>query len=145
MSAVFNLNVTKRSGKKEPLDIDKIHKVVEEACRDIHNVSASLVEINSGLQFTDDISTDDIQNILIKSAADLISLDSPNYQYVAARLLIFSLVKRVFGDYKYPSISEPENKRVRIRSSVIACKPSSFWNCSNMASFTNGSCKPTTQ
>ena len=106
MSAVFNLNVTKRSGKKEPLDIDKIHKVVEEACRDIHNVSASLVEINSGLQFTDDISTDDIQNILIKSAADLISLDSPNYQYVAARLLIFSLVKRVFGDYKYPSISE---------------------------------------
>ena len=81
------INVVKRNGRgKEPLNIEKIHEMVEYACEDVSGVSASQVEMNSGLQFYNDITTNDIQQILIKSASDLISLDSPNYQYVAARL-----------------------------------------------------------
>ena len=88
--------VVKRNGRgKVPLDIEKIHEMVEHACEDITGVSASEVEMNSGLQFHDGISTQEIQQILIKSAADLISLEKPNYQYVAARLLLFSLRKQL--------------------------------------------------
>ena len=88
------INVIKRNGRgKESLDIDKIHSMVGFATEGITGVSASHVEMNSGLQFFDGVSTDDIQQILIKSANDLISLESPNYQYVAARLLLFSLRK----------------------------------------------------
>lgn len=82
--------------EKETLNIEKIHQMVEFACEDITGVSASLVEMKSGLQFYDGISTNEIQQILIKSAADLISLETPNYQYVAARLLLFSLRKGIF-------------------------------------------------
>jgi len=90
------INVIKRGSRgKEPLNIDKIHEMVEYAVEDINGVSASQVEMNSGLQFYDGISTDEIQQILIKSASDLISLEHPNYQYVAARLLLFSLRKQV--------------------------------------------------
>ena len=89
-----NINVVKRNGRgKEPLDIQKIHDMVEHACEDITGVSSSEVEMNSGLQFYDNITTEQIQQILIKSAADLISLEKPNYQYVAARLLLFQLRK----------------------------------------------------
>ena len=92
------ISVNKRNGRgKELLNIEKIHEMVEYACEDITGVSSSQVEMNSGLQFYDGISTDDIQQILIKSAADLISLENPNYQYVASRLLLFSLRKQVFG------------------------------------------------
>ena len=91
------INVIKRKGRgKESLNIDKIHSMVGFATEGIAGVSASHVEMNSGLQFFDGISTDDIQQILIKSANDLISLDSPNYQFVAARLLLFSLRKNLF-------------------------------------------------
>ena len=91
-----NIYVVKRNGRgKVPLDIEKIHEMVEHACEDITGVSASEVEMNSGLQFHDGISTQEIQQILIKSAADLISLEKPNYQYVAARLLLFSLRKQL--------------------------------------------------
>ena len=91
------INVIKRNGRgKESLNIDKIHSMVGFATEGITGVSASHVEMNSGLQFFDGISTDDIQQILIKSANDLISLDSPNYQFVAARLLLFSLRKNLF-------------------------------------------------
>ena len=91
------LNVKKRNGRGlEPLNIDKIHEMVEYACEDISGVSSSQVEMNSGLQFYDGITTDEIQKILIKSASDLISLDNPNYQYVASRLLLFSLRKQIF-------------------------------------------------
>ena len=90
------INVVKRGERgKEPLNIEKIHEMVEYACEDIAGVSASQVEMSSGLQFYDGISTDEIQQILIKSAADLISLDAPNYQFVAARLLLYSLRKQV--------------------------------------------------
>ena len=92
------LNVKKRNGRgNEPLNIQKIHDMMEYACEDITGVSASQVEMNSGLQFYDGITTDEIQQILIKSASDLISLESPNYTYVAARLLLYSLRKKLFG------------------------------------------------
>ena len=92
-----NLSVRKRNGRgKMPLDIEKIHSMVGHATENITGVSASHVEMNSGIQFFDGIDTEDIQQILIKSANDLISLESPNYQYVAARLLLFSLRKRLF-------------------------------------------------
>ena len=78
-------NVRKRNGSIEPLDLQKMHVMVEDACKDLAGVSASQVEINSGVQFFDGITTAEIQEILIKSASDLISLENPNYQYVAAR------------------------------------------------------------
>jgi ribonucleoside-diphosphate reductase alpha chain len=89
----------KRDGRKELLDINKVHKMTEAACEGLNGVSSSEVEMNSGLQFTDSMTTNEIQEILIKSANDLISLESPNYQYVAARLLLFSLQKHVFGKF----------------------------------------------
>jgi len=94
--------VKKRSGSVEPLDLNKIHKMVEEACKDLAGVSASQVEINSGVQFFDGIKTSEVQEILIKSASDLISLDDPNYQFVAARLLLFSLRKQLWGRMHEP-------------------------------------------
>ena len=85
------IKVKKRNGRGiEPLDLEKIHKMVEEATKDLAGVSASQVEIQSGLQFYDGITTQEIQEILIRSASDLIDLDHPNYQFVAARLLLFS-------------------------------------------------------
>jgi ribonucleoside-diphosphate reductase alpha chain len=90
-------NVIKRNGSKEPLDLNKLHLMVEESCRDLSGVSASQVEMSSGLQFYDGISTSDVQEILIRSASDLIDLDTPNYQFVAARLLLFSVRKSLYG------------------------------------------------
>ena len=95
-------NVRKRSGLYESLDLNKMHKMVDEACKDLAGVSASQVEINSGVQFYDGITTAEIQEILIKSASDLIELDSPNYQFVAARLLLFSVRKRLWGRIHEP-------------------------------------------
>jgi len=92
-----NINVSKRDGSIEPLDLDKIHRMVEEACNELAGVSASQVEMNSGIQFYDGITTNEIQEILVRSASDLISLENPNYQFVAARLLLFGLRKQVFS------------------------------------------------
>ena len=92
------LKVKKRNGRGvEPLDLDKIHTMVEDACKGITGVSASQVEIQSGIQFYDGITTAEIQEILIKSASDLITLDNPNYQFVAARLLLFAVRKSLYG------------------------------------------------
>ena len=91
------ISVVKRDGSVESLNLDKVHAMVELACEDLAGVSSSQVEMNSGIQFYDGIKTEDIQEILIRSANDLISLDTPNYQYVAARLLLFGLRKAVFG------------------------------------------------
>ena len=109
-----NINVIKRGERgKELLNIEKIHEMVEYACEGITGVSSSQVEMSSGLQFYDNITTNDIQQILIKSAADLISLDTPNYQYVAARLLLYSLRKQVFGRlWDHPHIYEHVKKAV---------------------------------
>jgi len=91
------INVQKRDTSVEPLNLDKVHTMVEEACKDLSGVSASQVEMNSGIQFEDGITTEQIQEILIRSASDLITLENPNYQFVAARLLLFGLRKQVFN------------------------------------------------
>ena len=91
------IKVIKSDGSKVDIDLEKIHKMVEKSCRKITGVSESLVEMNSGLQFYDGITTQEIQKILVKSASDLISLESPNYQFVAARLLLFAVQKQVFN------------------------------------------------
>jgi len=93
------ISVVKRSGEVEDLNLDKIHTMVEHACKGLAGVSESQVEMNANLQFFDGIKTDDIQEILIRSANDLITLDNPNYQYVAARLLLFGVRKSVYGDH----------------------------------------------
>ena len=98
--------ITKRSGSKEKLDLDKMHFVVEEACKGLSGVSASQIEMNADLQFYDGMTTDEIQNILVKSANDLISLEAPNYQYAAARLLLYTLQKQVYGRYEHKSLTE---------------------------------------
>ena len=91
------IKVTKRDGRIESLDLDKMHIMVAEACNDLAGVSASQVEMTSGIQFYDGITTDQIQEILIRSASDLIDLEHPNYQFVAARLLMFSVRKQLYG------------------------------------------------
>ena len=92
-----NIKVEKRDGRIEHLDLDKMHVMVDEACKDLAGVSASQVEMTSGIQFYDGITTAEIQEILIRSASDLIDLNHPNYQYVAARLLMYSLRKSLYG------------------------------------------------
>ena len=91
--------IIKRDGSKEPINIDKIHKVVQFACEDLAGVSASQIEMNANLQFYDDMATHEIQEVLVRSANDLISLDAPNYQFAAARLLSYGVNKDVFGEY----------------------------------------------
>ena len=91
--------IIKRDGTSEPLNIDKIHTVVMFACENLAGVSASQIEMNANIQFYDGMSTKEIQEILIKSANDLISLESPNYQYAAARLLLYTTYKEIFGEY----------------------------------------------
>ena len=110
-----NISVVKRNGRgKESLNIEKIHEMVEYATEDITGVSSSQVEMNSGLQFYDGISTNEIQQILIRSANDLISLDNPNYQYVAARLLLYSLRKQLFHKlWDHPHIYTHVNDTVK--------------------------------
>ncbi len=92
--------VKKRDGRIESLDLEKMHLMVEEACKGLAGVSASQVEMTSGIQFYDGITTAEIQEILIRSASDLIDLDHPNYQYVAARLLLFAVRKQLYGKMK---------------------------------------------
>lgn len=99
-----NISVTKRCGKKEPIDLEKIHRVVDWAAQGLENVSVSQVELRSHIQFFDGIKTYDIHETLIKSAADLISTDAPGYQYLAARLAIFHLRKRAFGKFEPPAL-----------------------------------------
>jgi ribonucleoside-diphosphate reductase alpha chain len=98
--------IVKRDGTKEHLNIDKIHFVVEEACKGLAGVSSSQIEMNANLQFYDGMTTQEIQEILVRSANDLISLDSPNYQFAAARLLSYGLYKQVFGSYAAISFEE---------------------------------------
>ena len=91
------IKVVKRNGSMEPLNLEKMHVMAERACENLGGVSASQVEIQSGIQFYDGITTAEIQNILIKSASDLITLDNPNYQFVAARLMLYALRKGLYG------------------------------------------------
>lgn len=99
-----DIKVTKRDGKKESIDMEKIHRVVHWASQDLKGVSVSQVEINSQLAFFDGIKTEDIHETIIKSAADLISTDTPDYQYLAARLAIFHLRKKAFKSFTPPPL-----------------------------------------
>ncbi len=90
-----NIQITKRNGQKEDIDLEKMHRVVFFACEGISGVSASEVEIKSSLQFYNGITTAEIQETLIKSAADLISEETPNYQWVAGRLVNYHIRKEV--------------------------------------------------
>ena len=96
--------VTKRDGSKESIDLEKIHRVVHWASQDLKNISVSQVEINAQLAFFDGIRTEDIHETIIKSAADLISTDVPDYQYLAARLAIFHLRKKAYKSFTPPSL-----------------------------------------
>jgi ribonucleoside-diphosphate reductase alpha chain len=109
------INVKKRNGGIEPLLLSKLHEMVQCSCDGLSGVSVSQVEMASGIQFYDGITTNEIQEILIKSASDLISLDHPNYQYVAARLLLFSIRKKIYGGrIDLPHLSEHIKKCVEL-------------------------------
>ena len=108
------IQVTKRDGSKEPLDIEKLHKVVFHACRDITGVSPSEVEINSQIQFYNGITSQEIQETLIKAAADLISEETPNYQFVGGRMINYALRKEVYGHYEPCSIKELVERNTEI-------------------------------
>jgi ribonucleotide reductase alpha subunit len=102
------INVKKRNGNLEPVDLEKIHRVVEWAAEGL-DVSVSEVEMKSHIQMYDGISTADIHATLTKSAADLISAETPDYQYMAARLAIYNIRKKAFGDYLPPSLCHQIN------------------------------------
>jgi len=99
-----DIQVIKRDGTRESIDLEKIHRVVHWASQDLENISVSQVEINSQLAFFDGIKTEDIHETIIKSAADLISTNVPDYQYLAARLSIFHLRKKAFKSFTPPSL-----------------------------------------
>lgn len=104
--------VTKRNGKKEPIDLDKIHRVITWAAEGLSNVSVSQVELRSHIQFYDGIRTADIHETIIRAAADLISQDAPDYQYLSARLAIFHLRKKAYGQFEPPKLYEHVKKLV---------------------------------
>jgi len=107
-----DIMIVKRDGSREPLDIDKIHFVVEEACNGLAGVSSSQIEMNANIQFYNGMSTGEIQEVLVRSASDLINLETPNYQYAAARLLSYGLYKQVFGGYQTITLSQIIEKNI---------------------------------
>lgn len=104
MTQYESMQATKRDGRKEPINLDKIHRVIDWAAQGLNNVSVSQVELRSHIQFYDGIRTDDIHETIIKSAADLISEETPDYQYLAARLNIFHLRKIAYGQFEPPHL-----------------------------------------
>ncbi|MFD0912078.1 class 1a ribonucleoside-diphosphate reductase subunit alpha [Methylophilus luteus] len=104
MSQYESMQATKRDGRKEPINLDKIHRVIDWAAQGLNNVSVSQVELRSHIQFYDGIRTDDIHETIIKSAADLISEETPDYQYLSARLSIFHLRKIAYGQFEPPHL-----------------------------------------
>ena len=111
-AATANLKVTKRDGRLEDINLDKIHRVITWAADGLSNVSVSQVELKSHIQFYNGIRTDDIHETIIKAAADLISQDTPDYQYLAARLAIFHLRKIAYGEYEPPHLFDHVSKLV---------------------------------
>ncbi|MDY4377268.1 class 1a ribonucleoside-diphosphate reductase subunit alpha [Pectobacterium brasiliense] len=109
-----SLLVTKRDGSKEKINLDKIHRVITWAAEGLHNVSVSQVELRSHIQFYDSIKTSDIHETIIKAAADLISRESPDYQYLAARLAIFHLRKKAYGQFEPPALLTHVTKMVEL-------------------------------
>ena len=108
------LTVTKRDGRVEPIDLDKIHRVIEWAAEGLKNVSVSQVELNSHIQFYEGMRTSDIHETIIKAAADLISEETPDYQYLAARLAMFHLRKKAYGCFEPPRLYDHVKKLVKM-------------------------------
>ena len=100
MRKMTGIHIVKRNGEKENLDLEKMHKVVFEACNNISNVSASEVELKSHIQFYSGMTSSEIQETLIKAAAELISEDLPNYQWVAGNLINYHIRKEVYGTFE---------------------------------------------
>ncbi|GKX59048.1 class 1a ribonucleoside-diphosphate reductase subunit alpha [Leminorella grimontii] len=109
-----SLLVTKRDGRKERINLDKIHRVLDWAAEGLNNVSVSQVELRSHIQFYDGIRTSDIHETIIRAAADLISRDTPDYQYMAARLAIFHLRKKAYGQFEPPALYDHVKKMVEM-------------------------------
>ncbi|MFB0911628.1 MAG: ATP cone domain-containing protein, partial [Glaciecola sp.] len=109
------LLVTKRNGTQEPIELDKIHKVVKWAANGLTDVSVSQVEIKAQIQFYNGIKTAEIHETMIKSAADLISTEVPDYQYLAARLAIFHLRKKAYGQFEPPALYDHVKKMVEAK------------------------------
>ena len=107
------IQVTKRDGLKEPLNVEKLHKVVFHACEGITGVSPSEVEISSQIQFYNGMKTSEIQETLIKAAADLINEDTPNYQFVGGRLINYALRKEVYDGYEPIHVLELVKKNIQ--------------------------------
>lgn len=110
MTKFEQIQIKKRDGRLEPIDLDKIHRVIDWAATGLNNVSVSQVEIKSHIQFYDGITTKSIHETIIKSAADLISPETPDYQYLAARLAIFHLRKIAYGEFEPPHLHEHVKK-----------------------------------
>ena len=106
-----SLLVTKRDGSTERINLDKIHRVLDWAAEGLNNVSISQVELRSHIQFYDGIKTSDIHETIIKAAADLISREAPDYQYLAARLAIFHLRKKAYGEFIGEAIASLESAK----------------------------------
>ena len=102
----MSLQIVKRTGEKEALDLDKLHKVVFYSCEDVTGVSPSQVELTSHISFYDGMTTSEIQETLIKAAADLISEETPNYQFVAGRLITYHLRKEAYGQFEPPVLKK---------------------------------------
>jgi ribonucleoside-diphosphate reductase alpha chain len=109
-----NMTVTKRSGEREPIDLDKIHRVITWSTKGLKNVSVSEVELRSHLQFFDGIPTEAIHETIIKAAADLISPEAPDYQFVAARLAVFHLRKKAYGQFEPPTLVDHVTRLVEL-------------------------------
>lgn len=105
-----SLFVTKRNGQKEKINLDKIHKVLNWAAEGLDDVSVSQVELCSRIQFYNNITTINIHETIIKAAADLISQETPDYQYMAARLAIFHLRKKAYGKFTPPALYDHVKK-----------------------------------
>ena len=129
-----NIQITKRDGTKEDLDLDKLHKVVFYACEGVTGVSASEVELRSNVQFYNGMQSADIQETLIKSAADLISEETPGYQYVGGRLINYHLRKMVYGEFEPWHILELVKRNVKIGfydKDILANYNEQEWNTIN--------------
>ena len=132
-----SLLVTKRDGSTERINLDKIHRVLDWAAEGLNNVSISQVELRSHIQFYDGIKTADIHETIIKAAADLISREAPDYQYLAARLAIFHLRKKAYGQFEPPALFDHVSKMVKTANTILICwkttrkKSSSRWTRSS--------------
>lgn len=128
-----SLLVTKRDGSTERINLDKIHRVLDWAAEGLNNVSISQVELRSHIQFYDGIKTADIHETIIKAAADLISREAPDYQYLAARLAIFHLRKKAYGQFEPPALYDHVTRMVKKVNTILICwkttrkKSSSRW------------------